>query len=631
MNKYILALLITVLSFSLVLPVVADENGFDPGIIVPDQAFGNYFAYAGPEDIQRFLEIRGSVLSNTSNDFLKKLREPADIELKNRLEDPNPNLGRLRTAAELIFDAAQMGKINPQVILTTLQKEQSLITGTFTDEARLQRHLDRAMGYACPDGGVCGDLFLGFYSQLFGNVDNEGNRYLGAVRSFSKSFYTEVNGVVVGRGPMIDASGSTFSSAPKVKTARIGDTITVNNTQGPPYNAPATQQVTLQTSAAAALYRFTPHVYNGNYNFWKFFTEWFKFGNGSLVRLASSNEVFFLENGERRTVSGTVLTQRGLDVTKAFVVTEDQLADYALAKPLPPKEGTIVSRASGGDKYIVQNSKLRKVTDFVAKSKGLSLNSAIFLPDNEVNSYEFGENALPAEESLVKGAGLPVVYLVQSDMLRPVSGFVFEQRGYKFSDVLTGPDAEISAMPKGSTLPPLDGTLVKQEGQPLIYYVGLGQKFPIPYFVFKARGYKFTDVVLLGDDEINNLSTGDHFPPEDGTLIKAQDDPTVYLVEAGELHGITGFLFGLRGYKFSDIIEVTKAELQLIPLNSPVVLPEGSLLQVKGDGTVYILEDGIRHAMNLAAFNNRGLSFDKVIVIPQVEADRYPSGSPYIE
>ncbi|HLC44839.1 MAG TPA: hypothetical protein VJK50_03285, partial [Patescibacteria group bacterium] len=210
--KYAFAFLAVVM---VPLPVLAAD--FDPGFLVDDQSFGDYGAFGGAAGVQRFLEVRGSMLSNTNIDFLRKLKEPADADLKTKLGDPSASLGRLRTAAELIYDASQQARINPQVILTTLQKEQSLIDGNFSDPAILQRRLDRAMGFGCPDSGSCGDLFLGFYFQLFGNLDSDGSRYLGAARSLARNFYYEENGRRVGRGPVIDALGNAFGTAPKVR------------------------------------------------------------------------------------------------------------------------------------------------------------------------------------------------------------------------------------------------------------------------------------------------------------------------------------------------------------------------------------------------------------------------------
>jgi uncharacterized delta-60 repeat protein len=66
--------------------------------------------------------------------------------------------GVQRSAAEIIYNAAQNNQINPEVILTTLQKEQTLIT---TSGQPTSGQLDWAMGYA-----VGNDNYRGFGKQV---------------------------------------------------------------------------------------------------------------------------------------------------------------------------------------------------------------------------------------------------------------------------------------------------------------------------------------------------------------------------------------------------------------------------------------------------------------------------------
>ncbi|HTL39762.1 MAG TPA: hypothetical protein VL306_03035, partial [Methylomirabilota bacterium] len=209
-------LIISVLVLSLAaVPVMAAKNSidpaFNPSLLISDASFTDVGTFGTAEGIQKFLELKGSVLANTSTDFLAKLKEP-DTDTKVALEDPEPKLTRLRTAAELVYDAATSHGLNPQVILVMLQKEQSLITGSFSSPQALQTALDHAVGFACPDSQPCGEIFKSFYRQLFGSFDADGNRWLGAAASLMRSYTTEINGVQVGRGPMVDSSGETFGS-----------------------------------------------------------------------------------------------------------------------------------------------------------------------------------------------------------------------------------------------------------------------------------------------------------------------------------------------------------------------------------------------------------------------------------
>src|SRR4026207_1074258 len=77
------------------------DPAFNPGLLIPDEAFADVGTFGSAAGIQQFLQLKGSVLANTDPTFLVKLKEP-DTLTKVGLEDIEPNLTRLRTAAELI-------------------------------------------------------------------------------------------------------------------------------------------------------------------------------------------------------------------------------------------------------------------------------------------------------------------------------------------------------------------------------------------------------------------------------------------------------------------------------------------------------------------------------------------------
>jgi hypothetical protein len=180
-------------------------------------------------DIQNFLIGKGS--------YLKDFSEATDI---------TPN----RSAAKIIYEAAHgkyqatgtlngivvnesTGTVSPKVILATLQKEQSLITTPERNDGRLQR----AMGYACPDGNSCNPSFLGFTKQ----VENA---------AWQLRYNYE------------RASGHGFTDY------QVSETRSYSDPTG-------SYSVTHNNRATASLYRYTPHVFNGNYNFWKLMFEYF--------------------------------------------------------------------------------------------------------------------------------------------------------------------------------------------------------------------------------------------------------------------------------------------------------------------------------------------------------------------
>lgn len=155
-----------------------------------------------------------------------------------------------KSAAQIIADVSGSVGVNPQVLLATLQKEQSLVT----NPAPSQHALGFAMGYGCPEGPGCNPAYNGFTNQV-----TLGARLLraGTARNCGD------NGLLPG-----------WWVNPKW---RAGQTVTVDG-----------RATLMETCATGSLYNYTPHrpdsayrgatngvLYFGNYNFIKNFTAWF--------------------------------------------------------------------------------------------------------------------------------------------------------------------------------------------------------------------------------------------------------------------------------------------------------------------------------------------------------------------
>ncbi len=158
-----------------------------------------------------------------------------------------------RSAAQIIKDVATACNINPQVLIILLEKEQSLIT----DNWPLNRQLEKATGFGCPDGpgATCDPSFGGFFYQVY---------Y--AARQFK-----------------------VYQAYPNNYNYRAGRNNTI---KWNPEDSCGTSTVYIENQATAALYIYTPYRPNqaaldnlygsgdgcsayGNRNFWRIFTDWF--------------------------------------------------------------------------------------------------------------------------------------------------------------------------------------------------------------------------------------------------------------------------------------------------------------------------------------------------------------------
>ena len=604
-------LFVILLIVSFPLQVLAQvEPGFDPNKLIDDKVFSDIQTFGGPEGVQKFLEIKNSVLANTALDFLVKLKEPDNALLKTGLEDPQPNLGRLRTAAELIWDASRHSGLNPQVILVTLNKEQSLITSANDYSAeRLQKALDRAMGFDCPDASGCGNLFPGFYYQLFGNYDADGNRYLGATKSLMKSFATPG-----GRGPLVDG-----------RTSRVGESVVLENTTGGPYDAQPSQNVTISNFATAALYRYTPHVFNGNYNFWKFFNNWFRYPNGTLLSLANDLKTYIIQNGTKQLVPEFVAKQRGLDLTQKISISPTEFESYPTDKIFAPADNTIVKSEADGKLFVFTSGTKHPASNFVIGQRGLDASKALLITAEEAAMFESGSVLPPQDGTVIRGAQGSAVYLVDNGQIKLFSEYTFKQRKVTLKQIVTVPDDEILTYTNQGFVAPLDGTLVKAKDAATVYLVEAGFKRPLTAELFKNRALSSKSVVPLSPDEVGALPIGAFATPKNKTFFSVDSKSgSLYIFKEGTKHAISAFVAKQRN--ITPDYTFTKSMANEWFDGIPIPPRDGTLVKGSGSGTVYLVSKGQLRSLTAKAYKARGYKASRVNTLPQDEIDAYAKG-----
>jgi uncharacterized protein with LGFP repeats len=233
--------------------VPAAVAGFNPGNIMSDEVFfaKDTMDVAG---IQAFLNGK---VSNCQAGYtcLKDYAQETQTRSADLMCRSTYQGSARQTAAEIIYYVAQACGINPQVLLTTLQKEQSLITHTSPSELRFRI----AMGQGCPDTAACDTRYYGFFNQVYG-----------AAWQFKR--YANPPG-----------TNQTFTWYAPGRTW---------NLRYHPSLACGSSPVYVANQATANLYYYTPYQPNpaalaagygtgdgcssyGNRNFYSYFTDWF--------------------------------------------------------------------------------------------------------------------------------------------------------------------------------------------------------------------------------------------------------------------------------------------------------------------------------------------------------------------
>lgn len=467
-------ILVILLFLFIALPASAALK-FDPNYIISDQEMLDSKSMSLAE-IEAFLKAKNGYIS------------------KNRF--PNAN-GEYKTAAEIIYEAAnnydcdgtaiaasasrdQKAKfcrpvtINPKLLIVLLQKEQSLIEETNPRQSQL----DWATGYGCPDGQACNTRWQGFGKQ---------------VNSAALQFFD-------------------YMHSPTNYPYLAGRSYTVTNTGRAP------MRITPANQATASLYNYTPHVYWGNFNFFKLWNRYFtlSYPNNTLLQAKGEPGVWLLKDGKIRPfLSKGALTSR-YDAGKIVQVDKSVLNSYVIGDPIKFPQYSLI-RSPRGTIFLLVDDQRRGFADGEAFRKiGYNPEEIINASWDDINAYEEG---------------------------KPITSTSSYPTGALLQDISTGG----------------------------IYFVTEGTKAPLWDRSLLSNKFKWKSITPETPEKLASYKTVEPAIFNDGELLKSDSSPAVYVVDNGKKRAITsGAVFEELGYSWKNIITVPVKILDLYPDGEPL-------------------------------------------------------------
>lgn len=308
-----------------------------------------------------------------------------------------------------------------------------------------------------------------------------------------------------------------YTSAEAQKSYRKpGETYIVSGTPVTPANV-----------ATAALYSYTPHLH-GNRLLWSIWNRWFgdgmvglKFPDGTLIRNEKTGGVALVQGGKMR----PILNQSVL-ATRFNASTIVDLNEY----------------------------------DFDAMRKAMGGRPVRF-PDLSLVRDEFGTTYLLIGASKRR--------IVSQEAFAKIGFNPEEVEGVTFDDISDYHDADPISH---DTAYPL-GELLQDTRTGGVYYAENGVKRPIWDRAVLSANFPGRPIVPAKLAVLDGLATGDPMPLADGALVKAPDDPSVFVISGGKKRAIpTEETFRMFGYKFSNVLTASRKMLALHPDGEPLTV-----------------------------------------------------------
>lgn len=484
LGKIILLSALTLFFCSPTLAQTTIDPQFDPGNIISDDEVLDSNSLS-LNQIQNFLNQKGSYLANytTINAHGTAGKTAAEIihdAAVNNYDCDGATLSDSPTEAEKQLQCRRVNTVSPKFLLVLLQKEQSLIE----DSTPTQRQLDWATGYGCPDNWACNPYYQGFGKQI-NSAALQFKYYLDNPQKFKY----QVGNVYSFANPYADDPKGTIN-------------------------------VLMDNRATAGLYNYTPHVFNGNYNFYKLWQKYFPDGpkkiypDGSLLQASNQAAIYLLDGGAKRLFTSMSVLASRFDKNKVISVDPEVLEQYDLGDPI---------------KY---------------------------------SNY-----------SLVKTESKKIYLLVDDKKRLITSAQVFKKIGFSSEEIILGHTADLNAYATGTPITatstyPL-GALLQSTKTGGIYFVNEGQKAPLTDKILLSTKFKGRKIIKASESELSKYSKVAPVLLSDGELLKSNNSASVYLIDNGQKRSFaSGADFEALGYKWTNIITVSPQFLALYPNGS---------------------------------------------------------------
>ena len=607
-----------------------DAKTFDPGWIISDTVF-NDWGTMDADGIQKFLRARVSACTNNRGQkCLAEYKEDVvgSVAIRTRLHSYSLNIcaevpaAKSRTAAQVISSVATACKINPRVLLVTLQKEQGLITSTNPTTYMYEA----AMGYGCPDSApeICGKD-SNAQSRLFWQLYRAAwqLKWYGDPRG-SFTYLKPGNTISMGYNPITSCGRKSFK---------------------------------LKSQATAKLYYYTPYVPNqaaldnlwgegnscsayGNRNFWRQFWTWFGSPVAGGYLLKSSTSQTYLVNqltSKRYLISNQALVSDFEPLGPLGTVSEIYMSSFADAGELK----NLVADSTGARYLITSGQKYRISTSAQAAALGLDWVTAPVLTDVQISNFgdlTFGKSATTDEVFLLQGStralinnaaqlktlnAMGTTAVIQDELLNrftlaaPVTQMVQDTTGKRF-DIVGGLKVPITSQALATTLghnwsaaTTVDATklaqvstatFLKASGASNTYLLSASNKHLVVSSAMLASMSKFGSTATVATDYLSKFPSGNVIT----SLLKS--DTKTYYISGNHRFAVTSAQTTAMGLDITKAVLVSSA--QLLTLSAPLLIKSGD------SAITYLVDDNLTKHPLAAADLPSYSGFGAVGVVP---------------
>ncbi len=238
----------------------------------------------------------------------------------------------------------------------------------------------------------------------------------------------------------------------------------------------------------------------------------------------------------------------------------------------------------------------------------------------EVNSTKYPNGIF------VKYSSDPTVYIIRDGTKHPITDWtVYQNRVPTSRFIIVIPDSV--TFPTGAIVGLRSGTLIKSVNNPTVYLFDGSKRLAFTnQDDFLQLGYRFNQVYSINDDSlfasypIENVVRSTFTRPQ-GTLFKYPNSATIYYLDVGTKRPFTSmFIFKAWHDRLDQVVTIGANETY--PDGAVEPLPDGIVVKVQNQSTLYLIVNGTPRPINQAFMNALGISSNQYLTISQDDLNR---------
>lgn len=246
-----------------------------------------------------------------------------------------------------------------------------------------------------------------------------------------------------------------------------------------------------------------------------------RYPDGTIIQIEVDNTYWYIEGGYRRPFrTRTELASLGFDLKNAVVVSPEDLAEFAIGEAMQIRGGSLLRDPASGQVFLMQEGTLLPFGSAeVLIGSGYDPNAVRDMEPGEIQNYEQGEMITEEtnrfSQTKITISDDPMVYLLEMEngqlARRPIpSPGVFSSQGWRrWEDIVVISEEEMESYPVGSQINYRDGTLVKGEESPEVFVMERGLRRPFAEEgTLEKLGYQPEAIIAIPEHELATLPLG---------------------------------------------------------------------------------------------------------------------------